>query len=95
MSKPVAVKNSRSAGTGHQRALSASEIARNARNFETWSAYQNCEEASFSDIPDEFMSDVQEIFDTHNRISKAWLDKVLRPSLSVDQILTQCTEGCR
>lgn len=55
-------------------------IARNARNFETWSAYQNCEEASFSDIPDEFTSDVQEIFNTHNRISKAWLDKVLRLS---------------
>ncbi|KAF8140397.1 hypothetical protein EV363DRAFT_1393305 [Boletus edulis] len=52
-------------------------IARNAQNFETWSAYQNCEEASFSDIPEEFMSDVQEIFDTGKQMPKAWLDKKL------------------
>ncbi|KAG9314234.1 hypothetical protein JVU11DRAFT_5021 [Chiua virens] len=50
-------------------------IARNTRNFETWSAYQNCEEASLSDVPDEFMTDVQEIFNTRNRIPKAWLGK--------------------
>lgn len=42
------------------------------------------------------MSDVQEIFDTRNRISKAWLDKVLRPIFFVSGPGTyQCTEGCR
>lgn len=34
------------------------------------------------------MNDIQEIFDTHNRISKAWLDKVLRSKSSVGQALT-------
>lgn len=72
-----------------------SRIARNARNFETWSAYQNCEEVSFSDIPDEFMSDVQEIFNTRNRISKAWLDKVLCLKSPQSWAATyQCTEAC-
>ncbi|KAF9229122.1 hypothetical protein BS17DRAFT_4779 [Gyrodon lividus] len=73
MSKPVTLKKPRS--TGHQRSFSASEIARNTRNFETWSTYQYCEEASCSDIPDEFKDDFEHLFDTRDRISKSWLDK--------------------
>ncbi|KAF9244556.1 hypothetical protein BU15DRAFT_42061, partial [Melanogaster broomeanus] len=59
------------------RNLSPSRIARNTRNFETWSTYHHCEEASCVDIPDEYKADIKQLFETHDRISKYWLDKVL------------------
>ncbi|KIJ68197.1 hypothetical protein HYDPIDRAFT_36698 [Hydnomerulius pinastri MD-312] len=79
MSKPVgAQKKPRS--TGHQRSFSASEIARNTRNFETWSTHQHCEEASCSDIPEEFKEDMKQLFSARDRISKLWLQKSERCS---------------
>ncbi|KAG1786296.1 uncharacterized protein HD556DRAFT_1449798 [Suillus plorans] len=56
------------------RAVSASEIARNLDNFETWSSHQCCEQVSLSDPP-EFQEDVNNLFGTTNRIPRSWLDR--------------------
>ncbi|KAL4070810.1 hypothetical protein J3A83DRAFT_4358899 [Scleroderma citrinum] len=67
--------------TGHQRAYSASEallsdrLARNTHNFETWSTYQHCEQASLTDLPDEFKDDMIQTFHMKGRISQCWIDK--------------------
>ncbi|KAF7985320.1 hypothetical protein HWV62_6507 [Athelia sp. TMB] len=58
------------------RALSASEIARNVGNFETWSTYQRCEQASYeSDIPPHLKTDISAIFNVTGMLPQAWTDK--------------------
>ncbi|KAG1817800.1 hypothetical protein EV424DRAFT_1324215 [Suillus variegatus] len=57
------------------RAVSASEIARNLGNFETWSSHQCCEQVSLSDLPPEFQEDVDNLFGTTKRIPRSWLDR--------------------
>jgi len=58
-----------------RRPPSASEIARNIRNFETWSTYQGCEQVSYSDLPAEIKPDVTKVFDVTGRLPTAWADK--------------------
>ncbi|KAF9462090.1 hypothetical protein BDZ94DRAFT_1290407 [Collybia nuda] len=58
------------------RSPSASEIARNIKNFETWSAYQCCEQVSYSDIPEILKTDVTKLFDATRRLPSSWVDKV-------------------
>ncbi|TFY70930.1 hypothetical protein EVG20_g2077 [Dentipellis fragilis] len=62
-------------GTRQPRSFSASEIARNAKNFETWSSFQGCEEVAFSDMPAELVEDVSQVFVTTGYLPYAWVDK--------------------
>ncbi|KAA1467901.1 hypothetical protein DENSPDRAFT_847864 [Dentipellis sp. KUC8613] len=62
-------------GTRQPRSFSASEIARNAKNFETWSTFQGCEEVAFSDMPAELVEDVSQVFVTTGYLPFAWVDK--------------------
>ncbi|KAF7339600.1 hypothetical protein MSAN_02174500 [Mycena sanguinolenta] len=59
-----------------KRSPSASEIARNFKNFEIWSSHNRCEQASFEDLPEDFKDDVHEIFDFSSkpRLPSSWLD---------------------
>jgi len=59
----------------HLRSLSASEIARNIGNFETWSTYQGCDQVSYLDVPKDLRADVDEIFDLTGKMPIAWTDK--------------------
>jgi len=59
----------------HFRSLSASEIARNIGNFETWSTYQGCDQVSYLDVPKDLRADVDEIFDLTGKMPIAWTDK--------------------
>jgi len=56
------------------RSPSASEIARNLGNFETWSTHQGCEQVSYNDIPDDAKADVEQVFDVTGRLPAAWVD---------------------
>jgi len=56
------------------RSLSASEIARNPKYFDTWSTYQGCESVAFSDLPTEFHDSVDQIFDLTGMLPRAWVD---------------------
>lgn len=60
------------------RALSASEIARNSAHFETWSSYQGCEIAAYSDLPEEVAELAADVFDTSACLPRAWFDPVSR-----------------
>lgn len=51
-------------------------LARNTHNFETWSTYQHCEQASLSDLPDGFKNDITQLFHMKGCISQLWIDKV-------------------
>jgi len=57
------------------RAPSASEIARNVTNFETWTTHQGCEQVSYADVPDDLKADVAGVFDVGGRLPVAWADK--------------------
>ncbi|KAH9984641.1 mitochondrial carrier domain-containing protein [Russula compacta] len=59
----------------YSRSLSASEIAKNAKTFDTWCSYQRCEEVAFSDLPDAFRDFVDSVFNTHGCLPAEWLDK--------------------
>ncbi|KAJ7487434.1 hypothetical protein B0H11DRAFT_1913140 [Mycena galericulata] len=60
-------------------------IARNFKHFEIWVAAQNCEQVSFSDIPDDFKDDVDNIFDfCKPRLPASWVDR--SPHLFSDDI---------
>ncbi|KAH7929332.1 hypothetical protein BV22DRAFT_1192082 [Leucogyrophana mollusca] len=61
--------------SSHLRSVSASEIARNLGNFETWSTYQNCEQVSYADVPEKFRADVGRIFCTEQKLPASWLEK--------------------
>jgi hypothetical protein len=52
-------------------------IARNIGNFETWSTFQGCDQVSYSDVPKELKSDVDQVFDLVGKLPMAWTDKVL------------------
>lgn len=74
-----AIKLSKRKGDSHPRAirsLSASEIARNLKHFETWSTHQCCEQISYSDLPEDAKADAQEVFDVTGRLPIAWIDKL-------------------
>jgi hypothetical protein len=65
-------------------------IARNIGNFETWSTFQGCDQVSYSDIPKELKSDVDQVFDLVGKLPIAWTDKVLLScSFSGDQYLNK------
>ncbi len=51
-------------------------IAKNAKNFDTWSSYQRCEDVAFSDLPGQFTEYVDSVFDTRGRLPAEWVDKV-------------------
>ncbi|KAF4605063.1 hypothetical protein EYR40_003846 [Pleurotus pulmonarius] len=57
------------------RTPSASEIARNAKHFETWSSHQGCEQVSYMDIPQDLVRDVSDVFNVKDRIPINWLDE--------------------
>ncbi|TFY76433.1 hypothetical protein EWM64_g7580 [Hericium alpestre] len=70
----ITTRNSKKA-TRQARSLSASEIARNVKNFDVWSTYQGCEQVEFSDMPDELRGHVDEVFKTMGMLPSAWVDK--------------------
>ncbi|KAJ6621583.1 hypothetical protein B0H10DRAFT_2162956 [Mycena sp. CBHHK59/15] len=57
------------------RCPSASEIARSLKNFEIWSTHQNCEQVSYSDVPEDIKDDVAKVFDiSTGRLPVSWLN---------------------
>ncbi|KAG1749841.1 uncharacterized protein EDB91DRAFT_1235288 [Suillus paluster] len=60
--------NAATFSSSQPRSLSASEIARNLSNFETWSTHQCCEQVSLSDLPPEFQEDVGSLFGITKKI---------------------------
>jgi solute carrier family 25 carnitine/acylcarnitine transporter 20/29 len=58
-----------------RRSPSASEIARNVRNFEIWSTHQGCEQVSYSDLPADIKADVTKVFDVTGRLPLSWIDQ--------------------
>ncbi|KAH7913002.1 hypothetical protein BJ138DRAFT_1111829 [Hygrophoropsis aurantiaca] len=71
----------------HSRSVSASEIARNLANFETWTTYQNCEQVSYSDVPDQLKADVATIFCTDQKLPLSWVEKPFRCTLDFSKFL--------
>jgi len=59
----------------YTRSLSASEIAKNAKHFETWCSFQRCEDVAFSDLPSQFIEHVDSVFNTRGRLPAEWVDK--------------------
>ncbi|KIJ46532.1 hypothetical protein M422DRAFT_46219 [Sphaerobolus stellatus SS14] len=55
------------------RMVSASEVARSVKHFETWAAHQRCEQVAFSDLPGELRVDVAYVFDLSGRIPSEWI----------------------
>jgi len=88
--------------TVYTRSLSASEIARNAKSFDTWCSYQGCEQVAFSDLPSDFKGYVDSVFDTQGLLPKEWVDpsskfyRRLRATSSPDFVdfLTKAHEEC-
>ncbi|KAG1757739.1 hypothetical protein EDB19DRAFT_61748 [Suillus lakei] len=74
------------------RAVSASEIARNLGNFETWSTHQCCEQVSLSDLPSEFQEDVDNLFGTTKRIPRSWLDRSFDCSPGFTKFITDASQ---
>ncbi|KAI0307693.1 hypothetical protein B0F90DRAFT_1621732 [Multifurca ochricompacta] len=60
----------------YSRSLSASEIARNAKAFDTWCSHQGCEEVAFSDLPSDFKEYVDSVFNTRGRLPAEWVNEV-------------------
>jgi len=54
--------------------MSASEVARSLKHFETWAAHQACEQVVFSDLPEDLAADVADVFTLSGRIPVAWVD---------------------
>ncbi|KAH9037203.1 hypothetical protein EDB85DRAFT_2072986 [Lactarius pseudohatsudake] len=77
--------------TAYSRSLSASEIARNAKNFDTWCSYQGCEQVAFSDLPSDFKGYVDSVFFT-----RGYLPKALRATSSPEFVdfLSKAHEEC-
>jgi len=71
-----------------RRSPSASEIARNVRDFETWSTHQGCEQVSYSDLPVEIKADVNQVFDVRGRLPKSWVDRASEGYRSLSLITT-------
>ncbi|KAG2350186.1 hypothetical protein BDR05DRAFT_954287, partial [Suillus weaverae] len=74
------------------RTVSASEIARNLGNFETWSSHQCCEQVSLSDLPSEFQEDVDNLFGTTKRIPLSWLDRSFDCSPGFAKFITDASQ---
>jgi hypothetical protein len=70
-------------------------IARNVAHFETWSTHQGCEQVSYSDLPDELMADVTQVFDTTGRLPKSWVDKVCFSCLVCTNAKCRTSSNCR
>lgn len=86
----------------YTRSLSASEIAKNAKNFESWCSYQHCEDVAFSDLPNQFTEYVDSVFDTRGRLPAEWVDKSskfyrrIKATSSTDfmEFMTRAHEEC-
>ncbi|KZV76956.1 hypothetical protein PENSPDRAFT_597469 [Peniophora sp. CONT] len=72
------------------RALSASEIARNPAHFETWSSYQGCEIAAYSDLPQELAQIVTDVLNLSSRLPRAWADPT---SAYYQSMQSSCSPG--
>ncbi|KAJ7596876.1 hypothetical protein C8J56DRAFT_882521 [Mycena floridula] len=57
------------------RTLSASEIARSLKLFETWSSYEKLETVTYSSIPTELAGAVRRVYDLKEKIPLEWIDK--------------------
>ncbi|KAF8213203.1 hypothetical protein K438DRAFT_1661260, partial [Mycena galopus ATCC 62051] len=78
-SSPPALKSRKKGATTKPtttRSLSASEIARNFKNFEIWGSHHKCEQASFSDMPEDFKDDIKKVFDFSSKpkLPASWVD---------------------
>ncbi|KAF9029239.1 hypothetical protein BDZ89DRAFT_728479 [Hymenopellis radicata] len=58
------------------RSLSASQIARDPNQFETWSSHHNMDQVLFSDIPDALNQEVDSVMNVKSKIPKGWLDSL-------------------
>ncbi|KAL5495091.1 hypothetical protein ACEPAI_553 [Sanghuangporus weigelae] len=65
----------KSSSTPASRSISASEIARNVKTFETWSSYNGCEQVAFSDLPDSIKPDVISVFDVKGKLPQSLVTK--------------------
>ncbi|VDC01925.1 unnamed protein product [Peniophora sp. CBMAI 1063] len=94
-SKPVYDTDSppkkRAVKSATPRALSASEIARNPSHFETWSSFQGCEIAAYSDLPDVLSQTAVDVFDTFARLPRAWVDAT---SAQYGSMQSTCSSEC-
>ncbi|OCH96056.1 hypothetical protein OBBRIDRAFT_359785 [Obba rivulosa] len=70
------------------RCHSTSEIARNVKNFETWSTYQHCEEAAYKDMPDELEPDIKKVFNVHRKLPAEWMDQSCEAYQSLKSYVT-------
>lgn len=61
--------------TPANRSISASEIARNVKTFETWSSYNGCEQVAFSDLPESIKADVFSVFDVKGKLPASLVTK--------------------
>ncbi|TDL28118.1 hypothetical protein BD410DRAFT_761511 [Rickenella mellea] len=59
--------------TPSNRTVSASEVARSLRLFETWSTFQSCEQVAYSDIPSELQLDVSKVFEFDGQLPLSWV----------------------
>lgn len=51
-------------------------VARNIKHFETWAIYQSCEQAAFSDLPEQLAADADHVFNVSARLPKSWIEEV-------------------
>lgn len=84
-------------GTRPPRSLSASEIARNVKNFETWATYQGCEQVAYSDVPKDLRDDVTKVFTVDGLLPASWASKLPLPGASAEfcKFLRKARKSCR
>ncbi|GJJ09911.1 hypothetical protein Clacol_004135 [Clathrus columnatus] len=58
------------------RAMSAAEVAKSIRHFETWASHQSCEQVAISDLPSELAEEVAFVFNLNERIPISWISDV-------------------
>jgi len=72
------------------RSPSASEIARNLKNFEIWATHQNCEQVSYSDVPADIKDDVEKVFALSTpRLPASWVDSTSADFASLSQLASK------
>ncbi|KAJ6604504.1 hypothetical protein DFH09DRAFT_311710 [Mycena vulgaris] len=90
-SSPMAAKPKKKKGATRpqaSRSPSASEIARNLKNFEVWSVHQNCEQVSYSDIPADIRDDVDKVFNFTPKLPASWVDPTSSDFKSLSKLAT-------
>ncbi|KAJ7492771.1 hypothetical protein FB451DRAFT_1219524 [Mycena latifolia] len=91
-SSPPAAKSKKKKCTARpqaSRSPSASEIARNLKNFEVWATHQNCEQVSYSDIPADIEDEVAKVFDFSTpRLPASWVDPTSAGFQSLSKLAT-------